>query len=179
MVISIGNASPAFTGNGFTPTVTRSRCGVATYRRPAEATGRISRRAPCRGRDPRQSEDLIDSWLRPRASSGGIALVVPGCHRGAACDRAHRSRRLRAAPADRRAVQAIIAGNDRATLDPESTSKFMFYPTRALGDGPRLDLAAQHHARHRPRHGAGQGKAAQAARVEQAACPPLPSDDAD
>src|SRR5262249_9101376 len=76
-------------------------------------------------------------------------------YRGAACRRAHRSRRLRAAPPDRRAVEATVA-RDRRTAARSRDRRAVHVLPDPRPDGPRLDLAAQHHARHRPRDGARQ-----------------------
>ena len=86
----------------------RQRCarGAAgpSRRRPAEAVGGISRGAPCRGRDPRPERGpdrhLVAVQGHRAADRAGRARL----YRGAARYRAHRSRRLRAAPPDRRAV---------------------------------------------------------------------------
>jgi DNA-binding transcriptional LysR family regulator len=102
-----------------------------------------------------QSEDLIDIWLRPKGIERKIALVVPGYIEALHVTGAHRSRRLRAAPPDRRAVEAIIADNGGATARSRIDEQFMFYPTRAQMDPGSIWLR-QHHARHRPRDGARQ-----------------------
>ena len=74
-------------------------------------------------------------------------------YRGAARHRAHRSRRLRAAPADRRAVEAIVADNGRRRRSiPASTSS-----SCSIRPAPRWTPARSGcatHARHRPRDGA-------------------------
>src|SRR5258708_6404969 len=82
-----------------------------------------------------------------------------GRYRGAARHRAHRSRRLRAAPPDRRAVEAIVADHDHAAARSRDRRAVHVLPDPSP-DRPRLDLAAQHHARHRPRDGAAEEGAA-------------------
>ena len=156
LVISIGNA---FTRISPATALHRQRCarGPArpSRRRPAEAARNVSRRAPCRGRDPRPERGpdrrLVALQGHRAADRAGRARL----HRGAARHRAHRSRRLRAAPPDRRTVEAIVARNDRAAARSRDRRAVHVLPD-PRPDGPRLDLAAQHHARHRPRDGAGE-----------------------
>ena len=102
-----------------------------------------------------QSEDLIDIWLRPKGIERRHRAGRARLYRGAARRRAHRSRRLRAAPADRRAVEAIVAGDDRAAARSRDR-RAVHVLSDPRPDGPRLDLAAQPDAGNGPRDGAGE-----------------------
>ncbi len=154
MVISIGNA---FTGFHRQRLYTDS--DALAVRRGHPIGARLKRpdvfleRAPRRGRDPRPERGpdrhLVAAQGYRTADRAGRARL----YRGAARDRAHRSRRLRAAPPDRRAVEAIVADNGHATARSRDRRAVHVLPD-PRPDGSRLDLAAQHHARHRPRDGA-------------------------
>src|SRR5262249_14304102 len=76
-------------------------------------------------------------------------------HRSAACRRAHRPRRLRAAPADHGAFKAIVAANDRPAVR-SGDRRAVSVLSDPRPDGPRLDLATQSDARHRARDGGGE-----------------------
>ena len=81
-----------------------------------------------------QNEDLIDGWLRLKGHRAADRAGGARLYRGAARHRPHRSRRLRAAPPDRRAGEAIVAGDGDATARSRTDEQFMFYPTRAQMD---------------------------------------------
>ena len=103
-----------------------------------------------------QNEDLIDGWLRTKGIERRIALVVPGyieaLHVTARTDLvAFVPRRLIGALAKQLSLMTVTP-----PLDPGIDEQFLFYPTRAQMD--RIDLAAQHHARHRPRDGTRQAQ---------------------
>jgi len=81
-----------------------------------------------------QSEDLIDSWLRPKGIERRIALVVPGyieaLHVTARTDLvAFVPRRLIGALSKQLSLTTITP-----PLDPGIDEQFMFYPTRAQMD---------------------------------------------
>ena len=81
-----------------------------------------------------QSEDLIDSWLRPKGIERRIALVVPGyieaLHVTARTDLvAFVPRRLIAALAKQLSLVTVTP-----PLDPGIDEQHMFYPTRAQMD---------------------------------------------
>jgi DNA-binding transcriptional LysR family regulator len=81
-----------------------------------------------------QSEDLIDSWLRPKGIARRIALVVPGyieaLHVTARTDLvAFVPRRLIAALSKRLSLTTVAP-----PLDPGIDEQYMFYPTRAQMD---------------------------------------------
>ena len=124
-----------FTASAFTPTATRWRCGAAI-----RLATRLKRREAflearhvavvIRG----QSEDLIDSWLRPKGIERRIALVVPGyieaLHVTARTDLvAFVPRRLIGALAKQLSLVTVTP-----PLDPGIDEQFLFYPTRAQMD---------------------------------------------
>jgi DNA-binding transcriptional LysR family regulator len=81
-----------------------------------------------------QSEDLIDSWLRPKGIERRIALVVPGyieaLHVSARTDLvAFVPRRLIAALTKQLALKPVMP-----PFDPGIDEQHMFYPTRAQFD---------------------------------------------
>ena len=81
-----------------------------------------------------QSEDLIDSWLRPKGIERRIALVVPGyieaLHVTARTDLvAFVPRRLIGALAKQLSLVTVTP-----PLDPGIDEQFLFYPTRAQMD---------------------------------------------
>src|ERR1700741_2955231 len=81
-----------------------------------------------------QSEDLIDSWLRPKGIERRIALVVPGY-----IEALHVTARTDlVAFVPRRLIGALSKQLSLATiappLDPGIDEQFMFYPTRAQMD---------------------------------------------
>jgi DNA-binding transcriptional LysR family regulator len=81
-----------------------------------------------------QSEDLIDSWLRPKGIERRIALVVPGyleaLHVAARTDLvAFVPRRLIAALSKQLSLATITP-----PLDPGIDEQYMFHPTRAQMD---------------------------------------------
>jgi len=81
-----------------------------------------------------QSEDLIDTWLRPKGMERRIALVVPSyieaLHVAARTDLvAFVPRRLIAALARQLSLITVAP-----PLDPGIDEQFMFYPTRAQMD---------------------------------------------
>jgi DNA-binding transcriptional LysR family regulator len=135
MVISIGNA---FTGFHRQRLYTDS--DALAVRRGHPAGARLKRietfldarhvAVVIRG----QSEDLIDSWLRPKGIERRIALVVPGyieaLHVTARTDLvAFVPRRLIGALSKQLSLTTIAP-----PLDPGIDEQFMFYPTRAQMD---------------------------------------------
>ena len=81
-----------------------------------------------------QSEDLIDSWLRPKGIERRIALVVPGY-----IEALHVTARTDlVAFVPRRLIGALAKQLSLATVtppfDPGIDEQFMFYPTRAQMD---------------------------------------------
>ena len=81
-----------------------------------------------------QSEDLIDTWLRPKGIERRIALVVPGyieaLHVAARTDLvAFVPRRLIAALSKQLSLQTIAP-----PFDPGIDEQYLFYPTRAQMD---------------------------------------------
>ena len=106
-----------------------------------------------------QSEDLIDSWLRTKGIERRIALVVPGYIE--ALHVAARTDLVAFVP--RRLIGALAKQLSLVTVDAAARSRdrrAVHVLSDPRPDGPRLDLAAQAHARHRPRDGARETKAA-------------------
>ena len=140
----------------------RQRCAGGAARPSRRRKTRKARGVPRRARHVAvvirgQSEDLIDSWLRAKGIERRIALVVPGyieaLHVAARTDLvAFVPRRLIGA-----LCEAIVAGDgDPAVRSRDRRAVLVLSDPRP--DGPGLDLAAQHDARHRPRDGAGEGR---------------------
>ena len=98
---------------------------------------------------------------RSLASQQGYRTAHRTCgarlYRGPARHRPYRSRRLCAAPPDRGTLRTAVAFNHRAAAGPRHR-RTIHVLSDPRPDGPRLDLAAQHHARHRPRDGANKRK---------------------
>jgi DNA-binding transcriptional LysR family regulator len=135
MVISIGNA---FTGfhrqrlytDSDALAVRRGHPIGARLKRPEVFLAARHVAVVIRG----QSEDLIDSWLRPKGIARRIALVVPGyieaLHVTARTDLvAFVPRRLIGALSKQLSLTTIAP-----PLDPGIDEQFMFYPTRAQMD---------------------------------------------
>ena len=100
-----------------------------------------------------QNEDLVEGWLRSNGIERRIALVVPGyieaLHITARTDLvAFVPRRLIGALSKQLSLITVAP-----PLDP-GNRRAVHVPSDPRPDGPRLDLAAQHHAGHRPRDGA-------------------------
>ena len=106
----------AFTASASIPTAMRWRCAAGIPLAQAEEARGVPGCAACRRRHPRP-ERGPDRYLaagqghRAADCAGGARL-----YRGAARHRAHRPRRLRAAPPDRRAGEAIVAGDHHAAV---------------------------------------------------------------
>ena len=81
-----------------------------------------------------QSEDLIDIWLRAQRHRAADRAGRARLYRGAARRRPHRPRRLRAAPPDRGAGEAIVAADGDAAVRSRDRRAVLFYPTRAQMD---------------------------------------------
>ena len=81
-----------------------------------------------------QNEDLIDGWLRAKGHRAADRAGGARLYRGAARRRAHRPRRLRAAPPDRALAKQLSLVTVTPPFDPGIDEQFLFYPTRAQMD---------------------------------------------